>query len=256
MATNKNAQISYHALDRCLGNWSKRFYIEDLIKACNDALYDDNGSEGVQKRQVQADLDFLESQEGYKMWKQNSIDLQGNNPLSSVEKPHASLEYEGTPGIKKLLTRETPKQILSEDFPKRQWPISGGWGYSQENAVVVEVENSWDGVSFEYKYLEYRTYEDAIIFRPKGQQLAGFRFEKEKQSLVHGSDGKSYDRVTVKVSAYTEEDFAYFKNDWDSHNGYENDEAGKARHLQIAESKVIKYDVTRWFDISKFYGKG
>ena len=53
MATNKNAQIRYHALDRCLGNWSRRFYIEDLIKACNDALYDYNGSEGVQKRQVQ-----------------------------------------------------------------------------------------------------------------------------------------------------------------------------------------------------------
>ena len=67
MATNKNAQIRYHALDRCLGNWSRRFYIEDLIKACNDALYDYNGSEGVQKRQVQADLDFLESEEGYKM---------------------------------------------------------------------------------------------------------------------------------------------------------------------------------------------
>lgn len=67
MATNKNAQIRYHALDRCLGNWSKRFYIEDLIKACNDALYNYNGSEGVKKRQVQADLNFLESEEGYKM---------------------------------------------------------------------------------------------------------------------------------------------------------------------------------------------
>ena len=71
MATNKNAQIRYHALDRCLGNWSKRFYIEDLIEACNDALYNYNGSEGVKKRQVQADLNFLESEEGkaeYEEW--------------------------------------------------------------------------------------------------------------------------------------------------------------------------------------------
>ena len=30
MATNKNAQIRYQALDRCLSNWGKRFYIEDL----------------------------------------------------------------------------------------------------------------------------------------------------------------------------------------------------------------------------------
>ncbi len=29
MATNKNAQIRYQALDRCLGNWSRRYYIDD-----------------------------------------------------------------------------------------------------------------------------------------------------------------------------------------------------------------------------------
>lgn len=188
--------------------------------------------------------------------KQDTTVSQGNTSVQSSVKSHTNLVYEGTPGIKKLLTRETPKQILSEDFPKHQWPISGGWGYSQEDAVVIELENSWDGVSFEYKYLEYRTYEEAIIFRPKGQQLAGFRFEKDMQSLMNGSNGKSYDRVTVKVSAYTEEDFAYLKNDWESHNGYKDDEAGKAIHLQIAESKSIKYEVTGWFDISKFYGKG
>ena len=71
MATNKNAQIRYQALDRCLSNWGKRFYIEDLVDACNEALYNFNGivkdGEGVKKRQVQADLNFLESEEGYKM---------------------------------------------------------------------------------------------------------------------------------------------------------------------------------------------
>lgn len=71
MATNKNAQIRYQALDRCLSNWGKRFYIEDLVDVCNEALYNFNGivkdGEGVKKRQVQADLNFLESEEGYKM---------------------------------------------------------------------------------------------------------------------------------------------------------------------------------------------
>lgn len=71
MATNKNAQIRYQILDRCLSNWGKRFYIEDLVDACNEALYNFNGiikdGEGVKKRHIQSDLDFLESEEGYKM---------------------------------------------------------------------------------------------------------------------------------------------------------------------------------------------
>ena len=170
--------------------------------------------------------------------------------------PSINHDYEGTPGIKKLITKESPKQILSEDFPKHRWPISGGWGYTQDDAVVIELDSSWEGVSFEYKYLEYRTYEEAIIFRPKGQQLAGFRFEKDMQSLVGGSDGKSYDRVTIKVTAYTEEDFAYLKYDWESHNAYEDDEEGKQKHLELADSKKIQYEVCGWFDITKFYGKG
>lgn len=187
--------------------------------------------------------------------KQDSI-LQEASPIPSDKKSNVSLVYDGTPGVKMLLTKETPKQILSEDFPKHEWPFSGGWGYTQDDAVIIELDNSWDGVSFEYKYLEYRTYEEAIIFRPKGQQLTGFRFEKGMQSLVGGADGKSYDRVTVKVTAYTEEDFAFLKHDWESHNGFADDEAGKTKHLQLAESKAIKYKVTGWFDISKFYGKG
>lgn len=187
--------------------------------------------------------------------KQDSTTKQAGATMPVGEKSDSKRVYAGTPGIEKLLTRETPKQILSEDFPKHQWPISGGWGYSLEDAVVVELDNSWDGVAFEYKFLEYRTYEEAIIFRPKGTQLAGFRFDMDTQSFVDGPDGKCYDRVTFNVTAFTEDDYAHLKNDWESHNGYEDDEEGKAKHLLLAESKRIKYKVTGWFDISKFYGK-
>ncbi len=71
MATNKNAQTRFRTLDRCLGNWSRRYYIDDLVEACNEALYLYNGhgkkEDGVRKRQVQEDLKFMESEEGYRM---------------------------------------------------------------------------------------------------------------------------------------------------------------------------------------------
>lgn len=166
-----------------------------------------------------------------------------------------SIAYKGTPGIEMLKAKESPKQILSEDFSKHQWPISGGWGYSQQDAVVIELGNSIEGVNFEYKFLEYRTYEEAIIFRPKGQRLAGIHLETIGQSLVCGQDGKKYDNVEMKVSAFLESDFEYLKNDWEQHDGYAADEEGKLRHLQLAESKRIEYKITGWFDISRFFGK-
>lgn len=62
MATNKHAQIRYHALDQCFGNPGRRYFIEDLVKACNDALYQQKGIlDGVQMRQVQEDIKDMES---------------------------------------------------------------------------------------------------------------------------------------------------------------------------------------------------
>ena len=34
MPTNKNAQLRYQIIDKCLSNWSRRYYIEDLVDAC------------------------------------------------------------------------------------------------------------------------------------------------------------------------------------------------------------------------------
>ena len=66
MATNKHATIRYHALDNCLSNIGRKFFIEDLVIACNEALYKYTGIEkGVKKRQVFDDIRFMESEQGY-----------------------------------------------------------------------------------------------------------------------------------------------------------------------------------------------
>jgi len=66
MATNKNATIRYHALDRCFSNHGRKFFIEDLINACNEAIYEFSGIEdGVKRRQVYDDITFMESDQGW-----------------------------------------------------------------------------------------------------------------------------------------------------------------------------------------------
>lgn len=96
MPTNKNAQIRYQALDKCLSNWARRYYIEDLVEACNKALYYYNGSSskvyGVKKRQVQEDLKFIESEEGYQM----IIDAiqDGHRKYYRYQKRGASIKYQ------------------------------------------------------------------------------------------------------------------------------------------------------------------
>lgn len=66
MATNKHAVIRYQALDKCFSNFGRRFYIDDLIEACNKAIYEFTGKEdGIKRRQLFIDINFMESEAGY-----------------------------------------------------------------------------------------------------------------------------------------------------------------------------------------------
>lgn len=66
MAQTKLATIRYQALDRCFSNSGRRFYIEDLIAACNESLREYLGEDaGVKRRQVFDDINFMESDSGW-----------------------------------------------------------------------------------------------------------------------------------------------------------------------------------------------
>jgi predicted DNA-binding transcriptional regulator YafY len=70
MSVNKNALIRYKILDKCFGNPGKRYFIEGLIAECEEVLREiDPSSKGISRRQILADIAFMESGEGW------SIDL-------------------------------------------------------------------------------------------------------------------------------------------------------------------------------------
>lgn len=66
MPNTKYAIIRYQALDKCFRNTAKRFYMDDLVMACQLAIENFTGNpEGVQKRQVYDDIAFMMSENGY-----------------------------------------------------------------------------------------------------------------------------------------------------------------------------------------------
>ena len=125
--------------------------------------------------------------------------------------------------IEQLDVQDTPLEIL-EVLTKRRWPVSGGWGYSREDAVVIELDDEREGVHLEYQFLEARCYLEAMKSASKGVKLEVLDIDRKIQKLVFGEGGKSYDKLTMEVTA-----------------------------AQDGE-KEVKYEVVGWFDISKFFG--
>lgn len=76
MATNKHAQIRYTVLDRCFRNIGRYFTLDDLLEKCNEAIYEfDPYSTGIKKRQLQDDIRFMKSEQGWNIVLDNSLKL-------------------------------------------------------------------------------------------------------------------------------------------------------------------------------------
>src|ERR1700759_1140429 len=82
MPVNRNALIRYRTIDKCLQNRRRKWTIEDLIDACNDALYEYEGIEkGVSLRTIRLDLNAMRSDKlGY------------NAPIIVTDKKYYSYE--------------------------------------------------------------------------------------------------------------------------------------------------------------------
>lgn len=66
MAISKFPLIRYKVLDKCFRASHKKYFIEDLVDACNEALEEMTGNaESVKLRQVRDDIAFMRSPEGW-----------------------------------------------------------------------------------------------------------------------------------------------------------------------------------------------
>lgn len=66
MPSNKHAQIRYKVLDDCFSNFRRKFYFNDLLERCNEALREIYGSEhsGIKTRTLRSDISYMRDRAG------------------------------------------------------------------------------------------------------------------------------------------------------------------------------------------------
>lgn len=163
----------------------------------------------------------------------------------------------------RLVTRESPRQILRKDFPPLpDLPIRGGWGYDEATAVIIDkndpvVTNGipFNGVGVEYAFADRRLWEELIIFRPKGNKLAGIRKTLIEQRLRKGERGGRYDVLKFQVTALPEDAWDTLKAEWEGPNGVQSPNFDQEAHMRRHEAATLTFVAEYWFEISSFYGQ-
>lgn len=195
MSTNKHATIRYLALDKCFRNPGRKYYIDNLIKACNDALFDFSGrTEGVQKRTIFDDIKFMESSQGW------SIDLERHKDGRKVYYRYADTSF----SINNHLLNESEENQLKETLltlsrfkgmPQFEWidemliRLESSFSLKEGSAKIIEFEQNQYLKGLEF----FSELFNAILYKkPLDVKYKGFKQEKAVELCFHPYYLKQY----------------------------------------------------------------
>ncbi|MFN6377976.1 MAG: helix-turn-helix transcriptional regulator [Flavobacteriales bacterium] len=195
MATNKHAVIRYHALDKCFANYSRRYFIDDLVSACNDALYEYTGVEdGVKKRQVFEDIKFMESDQGWSVPLERLKD--GKQVFYRYSDKHFSIKNQAVNETEAKQIKET-LSILGrfKGMPHFEWMeemnvrLEATFDISANHSSIVEFDQN--------QYLKGLNYFTELFHSIQNKnvltiQYRGFKQAKQTSMIIHPYYLKQY----------------------------------------------------------------
>jgi hypothetical protein len=156
----------------------------------------------------------------------------------------------------------SPREILAADFKSLRGglPISGGWGYTQEDACIINRDDPlvspglpFNGIGIEYVFIEKRIFEEMIIFRPAGEKFSDIKWVLQQQRTVR-KDGRNFDRLVFEITAFPEREWERLKAESEGPQGSGTAGFNAELHQKRRQEVMVRFTREFWFDITSFYG--
>ena len=155
MSTSKNSLLRYKTIDNCLRNRRRKWTLQDLMKACEEALYE-YGASGIgmaSRRTIQMDLQFMRSEAGYAA------------PIIVVERKYYTYEDPEYSITKAPINKEDVRQL------------SEAVGLLKQMAGFSMMEGMEDIVSrLEDHVASMRTEHQPVIYLERNDRLKGLNY--------------------------------------------------------------------------------
>ena len=183
MAQGKNAYIRYKVLDRCFRDSRRRYYIEDLVEACNEELSNYDGS-SVSERTIRDDISFMQREAGGGIPLVKKYDghkayyMYSDRNFSIMDLPMSQSEAEMLSDTIQMLSR-------FKGLPNQEWL----------NATLVQMKSTFNIGQAKASYVSFSQNEDLKglkYFTPLYEAIAS----QQVVSLEYHQFGRpSYNRI-------------------------------------------------------------
>lgn len=155
MSSSKNSLLRYKTIDNCLRNRRRKWTLQDLMKACEQALYE-YGFSGIgmaSRRTIQMDLQFMRSDAGY------------SAPIIVVERKYYTYEDSEYSITKAPISKDDVRQLSEAVGLLKQMT-----GFSTMEGMEDIVSRLEDHVA------SMRTHQKPVIYFERNDRLAGLNF--------------------------------------------------------------------------------
>lgn len=146
-----------------------------------------------------------------------------------------------------LIHEENLKVIINSAFDM-DLPVSGGWGYTREEATIIHHLDNIPLTQFEHTFASMRAYGEMNMSLPEDQRYGSINVNERQREQID-LEGKTYDKVTYEVSAMKEDVYAALIDEYKE--GYGKMEFDMDDHFRKRKESTLKREVIHWFDISE-----
>ena len=148
------------------------------------------------------------------------------------------------------------RQVLAEDLPRdcANLPITGGWGYTRQQAIVFVRDqfpnpSSPNFVSLEYLIAMKIAYEELIICRSKNDRFSEIRMTPTRQQLINDGE-RCFDCLDFDISCWHDWHWYQLKHEFEEQDIPNRTKEEQQAHFTKKAEAMIVYKRQFWFDIT------
>ena len=124
--------------------------------------------------------------------------------------------------------------------------ISGGWGYSRQEASIILDDKSMPITQREHIIASMRSYIEMNITQDKDNRYAGINLQESNREEII-KDDEIYHKITYAITAILESRYKELMKEYKE--GYETDEFDMTKHFEDRKESTLTRVEEYWFKI-------
>ena len=147
-----------------------------------------------------------------------------------------------------LSSEEDIQNVIKSAFDT-DLSVSGGWGYTQDEATVLElIQENFSLSQIEHMLASMRTYLEMNMTLEAKERYGSINLNELSRETIH-ENTTIYDKVYYEISAMKETVYADFINEYKE--GYGKEDFNLEEHFNRRKKETLKRSIIYWFETGK-----